>query len=222
MLEAIRVTIRAYTASFRPPGIAGYQPTLPAPPLSTVYGLLAAAVGHDVDPQRVWVGYRFQATAQAEDLEKIIPFGTTGPEWKAEWAQMNTVPIKRQFLYEPRLELYVPQEAELEHAFLTPRFPLLLGRSQDVAYVERLDRVPLQPVSRGKVEGVLLPFPVPGVRSQIYSLPTYLPTHPPRKPLAVKPFQIVIERGEVALPDLLYQPPDQDLAVPIYTYERLI
>lgn len=194
--------------------------TLPVPPLSTVYGLLSAACGQDVDPERVWVAYRFQAEAQAEDLEKIVKFSERGPEWDAKMAQVGSMPIRRQFLVNAVLDLYVPAEEPLLHALRSPRYPLVLGRSQDVAYVERLGRVVLEPCQDGEVQGVLLPFPSPGVRSLVYSLPTYLPTHPPRRPLSVKPFQLVEHRQRVRHA-LLHRASDSELLVPLYTGEQL-
>lgn len=222
-MRALHATIRAYTASFRPPGLsAGYQLTLPVPPLSTVFGLLAAAVGSDVSPEQAWIGYRFAAEAQGEDLEKILLFSPSGTSWDPKQGQVRSMPIRRQFLVNPTLHLYVPAEDWLRKALRTPRYPLLLGRSQDVAAVERLEEVELTPAQEGDIEGVLLPFPTPGVQSFVYSLPTYLPTHPPRRPLSVKPFQIVTERQRVRREDgLLYREPQEGLLVPVYTAEWL-
>lgn len=222
-MRALHATICAVTASFRPPGIsAGYQVTLPVPPLSTVYGLLSAAVGRDVSPEEVWVGYRFHCEAEAEDLEKIIIFSPSGPNWDPKMGQVRSMPIRRQFLLKPVLHLYLPPEDQLWRALYTPRYPLLLGRSQDVATVESLEWVELTPAWEGEAEGVILPFPTPGVQSFVYSLPTYLPTHPPRRALSVKPFQVVSQRQPVRREDgLLYREPQQGLLIPVYTKERL-
>lgn len=199
---------------------AGYHPTLPLPPLSTVYGLLAAAVGRDVDPSRVWLGYRFRSEAKARDLEKIILFSEKGATWDAKTGQVGSMPIQREFLLNPILWLYMPPLEELWQAFRYPRFPLVLGRSQDVAYVEKMERVTLEPATEGEAEGILLPFPCPGVASFVYNLPTFLPTHPPRRPLAVKPFQMVVQRQHVRYEEgLLYRV--DDTVVPVYTIERL-
>lgn len=222
-MRALHAVLRALTASFRPPGMsAGYQPTLPIPPLSTVYGLLAAATGQDVSPERVWVGYRFRYDAEAEDLEKILLFSSGGTSWDPKMGQVRSMPIQRQFVVHAELHLYVPSEEWLWRALHTPRYPLVLGRSQDVATVDCLEEVDLQPAQEGEVEGVLMPFPTPGVQSFVYNLPTYLPTYPPRRPLAVKPFQLVRQRQRVRRSDaLLYQEPMEGLLVPVYTVEWL-
>ncbi len=225
MRSAWRVVVCAYTASFRPPGIAGYQPTLPVPPLSTVYGLIAAALGRDADPRSVWVGYRFTCAAQATDIETIIKFVQGKPERNKLTGWVESLPVQREFLYDARLTLYIPATEELARAFRAPHYPLLLGRSQDVAYVESLERTELEPVSSGEVEGVLLPLPpLVNGRVWVYSLPTYLPTHPPRKPLAVKPFQVVLQRTTVHLdnPSLLHCDTTTNEVVPIYEYAHLL
>jgi CRISPR-associated Cas5-like protein len=73
MLEAIRITITAYTASFRVPHFVGHQLTLPVPPLSTIYGLISAAAGRWVLPQEVeWLAYRCEYESKAMDMEKIV------------------------------------------------------------------------------------------------------------------------------------------------------
>ncbi|MDW8319856.1 MAG: type I-B CRISPR-associated protein Cas5b [Armatimonadota bacterium] len=222
-MRALHAVLRALTASFRPPGMsAGYQLTLPVPPLSTVYGLLAAAVGKDVSPEQVWLGYRFHYDAEAEDLETIILFSKGGPSWDDKMGQVRSMPIHRQFVVNPVLHLYLPAEEWLWRALRNPRYPLLLGRSQDVATVDHMEEVELQLAQEGEAEGILLPFPTPGVQSFVYNLPTYLPTHPPRRALAVKPFQLVQQRQRVRREDgLLYREPQEGLLVPVYTREWL-
>ena len=141
-MDAVRIDLRAYTASFRVPGMMGYQVTALAPPPATIYGLLAAAAGKEVTPDDTWIAYRFEYDALAQDLEKIIIFSESGPTWEPKLGAVKSAPITRQFLFNPRLVLYVAPGPTAE-AFLRPRYPLLLGRSQDVAYVECWRPTPL-------------------------------------------------------------------------------
>ncbi|MGC8667547.1 MAG: CRISPR-associated protein Cas5 [Chthonomonadales bacterium] len=188
-MDAIRIDLRAYTASFRIPGMMGYQATAMVPPPATVYGIVAAANGREVSPAETWIAYRFSYEARCQDLEKIIAFREGGPYWDRKLNAVNTVPIIREFLYEPHLVLYL-KPGKCSEAFLRPRYPLLLGRSQDVAYVERFEPTQLDRVVVAHVRGVLVPFPIHGVRSRILGLPTYLDMAT-RKPLAVKPFHVL-------------------------------
>jgi|SRR5579884_232410 len=223
-MEALRVDICAYTASFRVPGMMGYQITSPVPPPSTIYGLLAAACGREVTPEETWVAYRFEYEALAQDLEKIIGFGEGGPRWDKKLNAVNTVPITRQFLYNPRLILYI-KPGEVAGAFRHPRYSLLLGRSQDVAYVDRFKQTELVPVSEAQMAGVLLPFPAPGIPSRIFSFPTYFHMAT-RRALAVKPFHVldVAQRPQtVSIPNLLYREQGEanSLAVPLFDLKVL-
>ena len=71
-MKYLRILIEGWTASFRYPAfISGFQPTLPVPPLSTIYGLLSAAKGELVTPDETNVGFVFDYDAKAVDLETI-------------------------------------------------------------------------------------------------------------------------------------------------------
>ena len=216
-MDAVRIDLCAYTASFRIPSMMGYQTTSPVPPPATIYGLLAAAIGREVTPEETWIAYRFEYDAQAQDLEKIIGFFEGGPKWDNKLNAINTAPIVRQFLFNPRLVLYLKPGAVAD-AFQRPRYPLLLGRSQDVAYVQTWQEVAIVPVTEGSLAGVLLPFPTRGVQSRLSSFPTWFGVNSPRRALAVKPFHILDSASgpqAVTVANLLYQEAGGKLAVPL-------
>ena len=230
-MEAVRVEIRAYTASFRIPGMMSYQVTSPVPPPSTIYGLLAAAMGREVTPEETWIAYRCTYLAVQEDLEKIIIYDEKGPVWQKALYQPKTNVLRRQFLFEPRLTLYL-QPGAVAEAFLRPRFPILLGRSQDVAYVESLTQATLEPTEQAEMAGVLLPFPVadPRMKSRLMSFPTFYPIAPGRRPRAVKPFHVIdglskngtLKTEAVTVPDLLYKEINYSpLGVPLFDTRQL-
>ena len=222
-VDAVRLDICAYTASFRIPGMMGYQTTSPVPPPATVYGLLAAAAGREVTPEETWIAYRFEYVTQAQDLETIISFFDGGPSWSQKLNAVNAAPIIREFLFQPRLVLYL-KPGDVAEAFLEPRYALLLGRSQDVAYVEARRAVALESVSEGHLAGALLPFPTSGVRSRLNSFPTWFPINAPRSALAVKPFHVLdFANGPqlVATSDVLFREEDDALAVPLFGPELL-
>ncbi len=222
-MEAVRCEITAYTASFRTPGMMGYQTTLEIPPPSTILGLLSAAVGVDVTPADIeWMAYRFTSTARAVDLEKIIVYTEKGPFVDPKLGGINTVPIKREFLYAPKLVLYIPP-GRFEEALRRPRFPICLGRSQDVATVELLKNTELHEVDEAEVEGVLIPFPAKGDTpdAAIYGLPTWMKQAVPRTPGNVGMFHIVTRRQRLRL-DGLFLEPGEELAVPLFSSEILL
>jgi CRISPR-associated protein Cas5, Tneap subtype len=191
MIEAIRITISAYTASFRVPHFVGHQLTLTVPPLSTVYGLISAAVGRWVSPEEVeWLAYRCEYESKAMDTEAILTVERPSPSDFARFVTRNVLP--REFLVMPRLTLYLPPE--WESVFRCPRYSLLLGRTQDVATVEDLKPATLEPVPAGVVSGVLLPFELVAkgnVSAWLQNLPVAFTDEPTRQPLRTQIFGIV-------------------------------
>ncbi len=81
-MELYTIDIRSWTASFRYPNlISGIQPTLEAPPLSTVLGLINAAAGYYVSHKQLTIGYYFEFQGELKEVDnaekirgQIIPF----------------------------------------------------------------------------------------------------------------------------------------------------
>ncbi|MCG0276468.1 MAG: type I-B CRISPR-associated protein Cas5b [Thermosediminibacteraceae bacterium] len=200
MISAVRIVIIAYTASFRVPNFVAHQLTLSVPPLSTIYGLLSAAAGQWVLPGNVeWLAYRCDYEGKAMDLEAIMTVERSKPDNPAKIVGRNV--IEREFLVMPRLTLYLPPK--WEDYFRKPRYPLLLGRTQDVASVESITPVTLEPVEEGEVSGVLLPLELVmnnrnRVDAWLQNLPIAFTAEPERRLLGVKIFGVVDSRREPA------------------------
>jgi CRISPR-associated protein Cas5t len=138
-------------AAFRDPFVVvGHIPTAPCPPPSTVFGLCTAAFGARPDPRTFFVGIHAQWRALAQDVETHHPAElvdgrakmTTGDgrKWpKRIESQPNAV--RRDFLFDVELCLYLP--LEVGSAFRAPVWPMLLGRSQDLAEVIEVREVTL-------------------------------------------------------------------------------
>lgn len=220
-MDAIRCDISAYTASFRLPGVMGYQATASVPPPAMVFGLLSAAAGRDVVPDELeWLAYRFSSSGTAVDLEKIIVFGERGPFHDDKLGGINTVPIKREFLYDARLVIYIPRHT-FEDALMRPRYPIYLGRSQDVAAVDKLVETHLEHVEEATVKGVLIPFPAAGKapESVILSMPTCMQAVLPRTPRYVRLFHVV---SKPTVANNVYLEAGERLAVPLLKRETLL
>ena len=152
-MKVIRVHITGWVSSFRNPlFISGFQPTLALPPLSAIYGLLTAAKGEWVTPHDAAVGYVFQSHGKAVDLETVYEFAG-----KLD-AKSNI--NKREFLVKPELYLYTP-EMWLRKAFERPEYPLLMGRSSEIATVTAIEEIELERVSETTYQNTLIPFPPP-------------------------------------------------------------
>ena len=182
-----RIPLRGWAASFRyPMFMIGFQPTLPIPPYSTVYGLISAACGRIVTPKDFSVWYVFKSVAKAVDLETIYEIsGKT-----ALRAKSNVV--RREFLFNPELYVYLEDE-HIAESFRHPHYPLLLGRSTELAFAEEIREIELVFVEgEFMLGGTILPFPpVRSLNGIVQALPTHFSNTFPRKPLGTRPFFLV-------------------------------
>lgn len=198
-IEAIRIVLTAYTASFRVPPFVGHQLTLPVPPLSTIFGLISAAAGRWIMPEEVnWLAYRCTYESKASDLEVIYTVERQKPDQPPRFVNRNV--FQRELLTFPHLTLYLPPK--WEHVFRKPRYTLLLGRTQDVASVESITQTELLTVQSGSVSGVLLPFELiakNNVSAWLQRLPVAFTDEPLRKPIRMHLFGIVDGRHRVFL-----------------------
>jgi CRISPR-associated protein Cas5, subtype I-B/TNEAP len=184
-MKVLRIKIEGWTASFRYPGfISGFQPTLPAPPISTIYGLISAARGKLTVPEDVSIGYVFDFESKAVDLETIYELSP------GLSAKSNVV--KREFLYNPELYLYL-DKPDFEEYFRKPQYPLLFGRSGDLAKVSEIKQLELGEEAEKKLGKTILPFGIKGAYGLVQALPTHFTDEIPRKAVGVKPYLLMDE-----------------------------
>ena len=208
-MKVLRVHITGWVSSFRNPlFISGFQPTLPIPPLSALYGLLTAAKGDWVTPHDVSIGFVFHSSGKAVDLETV--YESSG---KLE-AKLNI--NRREFLVQPQLYLYTP-EMWLKEAFERPRYPLLLGRSSDLATVKSIKEIQLQNVSETIYQDTLLPFPDAQLFGQVQALPTHFTAEIPRRPCGTRAYCLITER--IKYTGKVLHDPEKNWGV--YLHERI-
>ena len=230
-MKVLRVHITGWVTSFRNPlFISGFQPTLPLPPLSALYGLLTAAKGDWVTPHDASIGFVFQSNGKGIDLETVYEFeDTLSPNSKINKRQsklgsskvlysmrMNPNIKRREFLVEPQLYLYTP-EIWLQEAFERPFYPLLLGRSSDLATVKSIKEVELERKTETFYCDTLIPFPDPQLHGQMLTLPTHFTAEIPRRPCGTRAYHLVT--GQIKYQgDVLYDP---DMKWGVYLHERI-
>jgi len=192
-MEAYRIVLTSWTASFRCPNIiSGTQLSLEAPPISTIYGLLSAAAGRYVVPEESGIAYCYRHIGQAFDLETIYKVELNG---KGRPSRKPTADIvRRQVFFDNILILYI-DNYEIAKTFKTPAFPLLLGRSGDLASVERIDKVILRKKMGLNIAGTVFPLKKGKAYGQLQALPTYFSNTIPRKNIDTQPFYIIKSRG---------------------------
>ena len=184
-MKIFRIKLIGWTASFRYPAfISGFQPTLPVPPLSTIYGLLSAAKGMIVYPQDVSVGYVFKSRGKAVDLETIY-------ELEANLKAKSNI-VRREILFQPELYLYISEKSMAE-SFRRPFYPLLLGRSTELAMVNEIKEIELEERRDIKLGGTICPFPTNGIYGPIQALPTHFTDEIPRKAVGTRPYYLLTD-----------------------------
>ena len=161
------------------------QPTLPVPPLSTCYGIISSAAGRLVTADETNIGLVAPFEAKALDLEKIYQVNIEG-KIEQKWV------INREFLYGIELYLYL-SNISLEQCLRQPRYPILLGRSYDLACIKETKLIELIEKEEAKFQYTLLPYPLEGVAAPISALPICFTDTVPRRSLGVRGFYIIGE-----------------------------
>jgi CRISPR-associated protein Cas5t len=158
-----KVTVEAPVTSFRYPHfLIGRQVSFRMPPPSTIYGHVASALGSYPELPFKFA-YHFQYRALARDLEhqQIITRGGNPFTWQGKKYPKNveaTVqPHQRDFLFGATLTLYLP-DVRLAGCFRAPVFCVVLGRSQDLAMITKVEEVELVEADGAYFENTLLPF----------------------------------------------------------------
>lgn len=208
-MKVLCVHITGWVSSFRNPlFISGFQPTLPLPPLSAIYGLLTAATGDWVTPHDAAIGFVFHSQGKAVDLETIYEFGG-----KLD-AKSNI--NRREFLVQPELYLYTP-EMWLREAFERPRYTLLMGRSSDLATVKSIDEIELESRLETTYQDTIIPFPDPQLYGQVQALPTHFTAEIPRRQCGTRAFCLITE--PIKYSGNVLHDPDKNWGV--YLHERI-
>jgi CRISPR-associated protein Cas5t len=162
-MRVLKVVAEGLTTSFRYPHfMQQIHPSFQMPPPATIYGHICSALGEWFDPTGVQFAYHFthQGQGQNVDVEHIIvlsPSGGNLPGTKIPMVlQGNVNPFERELLFQPRLTLYV-NRPEWEPAFRSPRYAVVLGRSQDLFTYTHVGVVELEQADRAYFEHTLAP-----------------------------------------------------------------
>lgn len=189
-MKAYRIKLSAWTSSFRYPNIlSGFQPTLPVPPISTVLGIINACAGTYLSHNEVSLGYYFEYGTKSVDLETIYQVELDSKNVPKN--QMKSNVIRREFLYDTRLYVYL-FDSQLAAYFRAPVYPLLLGRSSDLATVEAIEEVELEEDrAAAKIKGQLVPFKDYHLPGLIQALPKYFTDEIPRNNIGTEAYSVI-------------------------------
>jgi CRISPR-associated protein Cas5t len=166
-MKVLRIEMEGAMTSFRYPHLhVGRQLSYPMPPPATIYGHVCSALGDWIDPGAARFAYIFSCAGAGDDLELLhiasVGSGRIDKAWGYEKnldVQTNVFP--RQILLHPKMILYLEAEAKTEewlNHFRSPRYPVLLGRSQDLGGYKDVKIIDLEQSDFGYYEQTLLPW----------------------------------------------------------------
>jgi CRISPR-associated protein Cas5t len=151
---------------------------------------LNAASGQYLAHENLEIGYYFEYAAKETDLETIYQIdGSSGRP--SNNAKSNI--IRREFLFDVKLSLYLT-DPHLIELLKKPVYPILLGRSNDLATVEKIKTVELiEQTQAAHIRGQVIPFGLQRnfLAGTIQALPRYFSNDFPRKNLGTSPFSVI-------------------------------
>lgn len=172
-MKAAKIRILAPVASFRYPHfLVGKQVSYVMPPPSTIYGHIASAIGELPNPSVISAGYNFTYESKGVDLEHQHIISRNPPDklserqsadlkqWRSNYPLSvggSVQPTFREFLFHAEMTLYVTP-ASIADAFRAPVFPVVLGRSQDLACINSVEEIDLVVAEGAYFGNTLLPF----------------------------------------------------------------
>lgn len=161
-MEVLKIVAEGVTTSFRYPHfMQGVHPTFDMPPPATIYGHICSALGVWTPPEGLAFAYHFTYQAKFDDVEHLhilTPAAGKLPGTKLAKVMGGAVnPFKRAVLFRPKLVLYI-NKPEWEDAFRSPRYPVVLGRSQDLFTYTAVGRSKLVSSAAAYFEHTLAPY----------------------------------------------------------------
>ncbi len=192
MKNVFKIEISTWTSSFRYPNIiSGYQPTLEVPPISTVLGLINAAAGKYLDFNQQEIGYYFEFGAKAIDVETLYQVNKISAAKPYPSLKATSNVIKREFLMDCKLVIYTENEV-LSSYLQNPVYPILLGRSSDLAQVRFIEKKSLVKVENAsKIKGQLVPFSNNHLPGLIQPLPQYFTNTEVRQNIGTQAYSVI-------------------------------
>jgi len=188
MMQVLKIVAEGLTTSFRYPHFMhGIHPSFEMPPPATIYGHICSALGYWVEPEGIEFAYHFTFQRAFDDLEHIhLVEAKTGkiPGTSHKKVLEGIInPFKRTQLFRPKLILYL-NRPDWEEAFVSPKYTVVLGRSQDLFTYTTVKVLTLFKADRAYFEHTLVPYKMVLQIAQGYAvlMPRYLDYKKGRSP----------------------------------------
>ncbi len=185
-MEVYKINLSSWTASFRYPNmISGIQPTLPVPPLSTINGLISSAMGKPFIIKNEKIAFVCFYNGKQIDLETIYQIKS------GQLKGITSNVVKREFLSDVNLCIYT-DSLQIAKAFEAPYFQILIGRSGDLATVDRIDKLEIKNKEElSNLKGTIIPLEKHFLPAPIQALPICFSETIPRKNISTKPYYLL-------------------------------
>lgn len=187
-MRVLKVVAEGSVTSFRYPHfMQKIHPTFEMPPPATIYGHIASALGEWFDPAGVKFALHFTYAGKVTDIEHIIVLAPASGKLKGtdlrKVLEGNINPFERALLFQPRLTLYI-NRPDWEPFFRSPRYAVVLGRSQDLFTYTSVSVIELAQAEHAYFEHTLLPYSMTlkTARGYAITMPRYLDYANQRQP----------------------------------------
>jgi CRISPR-associated protein Cas5t len=152
-------------------------------------GFLNACSGQYLKHEQLLLGYYFEYGAKTVDLETIYQIEINDKGIPKNMVKSNV--IRREFLFDCKLAIYITNEHYVE--FLkSPVYQILLGRSNDLATIEKIEKVELREVQNAdKIKGQVIPFIGNYLPGLLQALPKYFTDTIPRSNIGTEPYSVI-------------------------------
>ena len=204
-MKVLKVVAEGVTTSFRYPHFMfQIHPSYDMPPPATIYGHICSALGEWFDPTGVRFAYTFTAEGRTTDVEHIILLAPATGKLKGtkipKVLEGNVNPFQRDLFFRPRLVLYINRPEWID-AFRSPRYAVVLGRSQDLFTYTSVEIIELEQAERAYFEHTLLPHEMALQigRGITVTMPRFLNYRRNRTPTWER--YVIHNRGRIILPD---------------------
>ena len=226
MDKLIHATIRGITSTFRIPlVVSGKSLCAPVPSYPTLLGFLGCCAGSEVYPDEVRIGFEYRFGEDVSggglgvDMETTHRFKLKNNRLRPHLK--GTSIRSYEFHVYPVLELYL-DNMEFFDILTRPAGIPTFGRSQDLAWIEKVEMVDVIWKPSGKVGTTLMPFPQEDVGGRMLRLPEFFDnteTGMTRNPVNIRLFQVVSAGSIVENSNLFHLNTDEDENHVIYLHE---
>lgn len=231
MDKFVHATIKALTSTFRVPlVVSGKSLCAPVPSYSTLLGFLGCCAGREVSPKELRVGFEYswgnESTANfaGVDMETTHRFELKNNKLKSHpkgssirYYEFHTFPVLELFIDNLRFSDYLTNPVGIP----------TLGRSQDLAWIEKVEILEVYKKKSGVVGTTLMPFPQKDIEGneiggRILRLPEFFDNSEPgmtRTPRNLRLFQVVSSGSIVENPNFYQTESHKDENHVIYLHE---